>query len=241
MNPRNSTHTNEIAQSEAATGKTYANAWMHCGMIRINGEKMSKSLNNFFTIRDVLDKYHPEVVRYLLVSSHYRSAINYSEDNLKDAKGGSLVGGYDAAAVTGTVVAGGKTWHFTARPVTKPAGLYRATPKVKGKPARVGWIVLPDGSQVGILTADESTAAPALDPAARTATASSGGRSPVPWPRPPGGRASQAGRPPRLTSRPGTWRSAWRGRACSASRCPPWWRRRPSSAGPPCLPPRRTR
>ncbi|MEG1454248.1 MAG: cysteine--tRNA ligase, partial [Comamonas sp.] len=67
-------HENEIAQSEAATGKTYANAWMHCGMIRINGEKMSKSLNNFFTIRDVLEKYHPEVVRYLLVSSHYRSA-----------------------------------------------------------------------------------------------------------------------------------------------------------------------
>ncbi len=74
-------HENEIAQSEAATGKTYANAWLHCGMIRINGEKMSKSLNNFFTIRDVLEKYHPEVVRYLLVSSHYRSAINYSEDS----------------------------------------------------------------------------------------------------------------------------------------------------------------
>ncbi|MFJ4052595.1 cysteine--tRNA ligase [Pseudomonas sp. NPDC089743] len=80
-------HENEIAQSEAATGKQYANAWMHCGMIRINGEKMSKSLNNFFTIRDVLDVYHPEVVRYLLVASHYRSAINYSEDSLRDAKG----------------------------------------------------------------------------------------------------------------------------------------------------------
>ena len=80
-------HENEIAQSEAATGKTYANAWMHCGMIRINGEKMSKSLNNFFTIRDVLDKYPSEVVRYLLVSSHYRSAINYSEDSLKESKG----------------------------------------------------------------------------------------------------------------------------------------------------------
>ena len=79
-------HENEIAQSEAATGKPYANAWMHCGMIRINGEKMSKSLNNFFTIRDVLEKYHPEVVRYLLVASHYRSAINYSEDSLRDAK-----------------------------------------------------------------------------------------------------------------------------------------------------------
>ena len=79
-------HENEIAQSEAATGKPYANAWMHCGMIRINGEKMSKSLNNFFTIRDVLEKYHPEVVRYLLVSSHYRSAINYSEDSLRESK-----------------------------------------------------------------------------------------------------------------------------------------------------------
>ena len=79
-------HENEIAQSEAATGKPYANAWMHCGMIRINGEKMSKSLNNFFTIRDVLESYHPEVVRYLLVSSHYRSAINYSEDSLKESK-----------------------------------------------------------------------------------------------------------------------------------------------------------
>ncbi len=79
-------HENEIAQSEAATGKTYANAWLHCGMIRINGEKMSKSLNNFFTIRDVLEKYHPEVVRYLLVSSHYRSAINYSEDSLRESK-----------------------------------------------------------------------------------------------------------------------------------------------------------
>ncbi|MFF7708670.1 cysteine--tRNA ligase [Pseudomonas sp. NPDC007930] len=79
-------HENEIAQSEAATGKLYAQRWMHCGMIRINGEKMSKSLNNFFTIRDVLEKYHPETVRYLLVSSHYRSAINYSEESLRDAK-----------------------------------------------------------------------------------------------------------------------------------------------------------
>ncbi|WP_339083021.1 cysteine--tRNA ligase [Pseudomonas sp. TMP9] len=80
-------HENEIAQSEAATGKPYANAWMHAGAVRVNGEKMSKSLGNFFTIRDVLEKYHPEVVRYLLVSSHYRSPINYSEDSLKEAKG----------------------------------------------------------------------------------------------------------------------------------------------------------
>lgn len=79
-------HENEIAQSEAATGKPYAMAWMHAGAVRVDGEKMSKSLGNFFTIREVLEKYHPEVVRYLLVSSHYRSAINYSEDNLKESK-----------------------------------------------------------------------------------------------------------------------------------------------------------
>jgi len=79
-------HENEIAQSEAATGKPYAMSWMHAGAVRVDGEKMSKSLGNFFTIREVLEKYHPEVVRYLLVASHYRSPINYSEDNLKEAK-----------------------------------------------------------------------------------------------------------------------------------------------------------
>lgn len=79
-------HENEIAQSEAATGQTYANTWMHAGAVRVDGEKMSKSLGNFFTIRDVLATYHPEVVRYLLVSSHYRSPINYSEDSLREAK-----------------------------------------------------------------------------------------------------------------------------------------------------------
>jgi len=80
-------HENEIAQSEAATGKPYAMSWMHAGAVRVDGEKMSKSLGNFFTIRDVLKKYHPEVVRYLLVASHYRSPINYSEDNLREARG----------------------------------------------------------------------------------------------------------------------------------------------------------
>lgn len=79
-------HENEIAQSEAATGKQYAMTWMHAGAVRVDGEKMSKSLGNFFTIREVLQKYHPEVVRYLLVSSHYRSPINYSEDSLKEAR-----------------------------------------------------------------------------------------------------------------------------------------------------------
>lgn len=79
-------HENEIAQSEAANGCHYANHWMHAGAVRVDGEKMSKSLGNFFTIREILAKYHPEVVRFLLLASHYRSAINYSEDSLKDAK-----------------------------------------------------------------------------------------------------------------------------------------------------------
>ena len=79
-------HENEIAQSEAATGEKYVNTWMHAGAVRVDNEKMSKSLGNFFTIREVLEKYNPEVVRYFLVASHYRSAINYSEDSLKQAQ-----------------------------------------------------------------------------------------------------------------------------------------------------------
>ena len=79
-------HENEIAQSEAATGKDYVNYWMHCGAVRVNNEKMSKSLGNFFTVRDVLAKFNPEVVRYLMVSSQYRSAIDYSDQSLHDAK-----------------------------------------------------------------------------------------------------------------------------------------------------------
>ena len=79
-------HENEIAQSEAATGSQYANSWMHAGAVRIDGEKMSKSLGNFFTIREILERYHPETVRFFLLSSQYRSSINYSEDSLKEAQ-----------------------------------------------------------------------------------------------------------------------------------------------------------
>jgi len=78
-------HENEIAQSEAASGEKFANIWMHNGPLRVDDEKMSKSLGNFFTIRDVLKNYDAEVVRYLLVASHYRSPINYSEQNLRQA------------------------------------------------------------------------------------------------------------------------------------------------------------
>ena len=75
-------HENEIAQSEAVTGATFAKLWMHNGPLRIEDEKMSKSLGNFFTVREVLAAYKPEVVRHLLISSHYRSPINYSQQSL---------------------------------------------------------------------------------------------------------------------------------------------------------------
>ncbi len=79
-------HENEIAQSEAATGEHYANTWMHAGALRIDGEKMSKSLGNFFTIRDVLKEYDAEVIRFFLASVQYRSEINYSQAGLQDAQ-----------------------------------------------------------------------------------------------------------------------------------------------------------
>ncbi|TDY00053.1 cysteine--tRNA ligase [Thiohalophilus thiocyanatoxydans] len=79
-------HENEIAQSEAATGETFVNVWMHNGFVRVDEEKMSKSLGNFFTIRDVLQQYAPEVVRYFILSSHYRSPLNYSDQHLDNAK-----------------------------------------------------------------------------------------------------------------------------------------------------------
>ena len=79
-------HENEIAQSEAATGEKFANVWMHNGFVRIDDEKMSKSLGNFFTIRDVTAKYDPEVLRYFILTSHYRSPLNYSDKQLNNAK-----------------------------------------------------------------------------------------------------------------------------------------------------------
>ncbi|MCL1042157.1 MULTISPECIES: cysteine--tRNA ligase [Shewanella] len=79
-------HENEIAQSCCAHDTPYVNYWMHTGMVMVDKEKMSKSLNNFFTIRDVLAHYDASTVRYFLLSGHYRSQLNYSEDNLKQAK-----------------------------------------------------------------------------------------------------------------------------------------------------------
>lgn len=79
-------HENEIAQSTCAHDGPYVNYWMHSGMVMVDKEKMSKSLNNFFTIRDVLAYYDAETVRYFLLSGHYRSQLNYTEENLKQAR-----------------------------------------------------------------------------------------------------------------------------------------------------------
>ena len=79
-------HDNEIAQSEGATGETYVNYWMHNGFVRINDEKMSKSLGNFFTVREVLQHYRPEEVRYFILTSQYRSPLNYDTDHLDNAR-----------------------------------------------------------------------------------------------------------------------------------------------------------
>ena len=79
-------HENEIAQSEGANGKPLAQFWMHNGFVRLDNEKMSKSLGNFFTIREVLAKYDAETVRFFIVRAHYRSALNYSDAHLDDAR-----------------------------------------------------------------------------------------------------------------------------------------------------------
>ncbi len=79
-------HENEIAQSEAANKKPFVKYWLHNGFVNIDQEKMSKSLGNFFTIRDIRKKYHPEVVRLFLLTNHYRSPIDFTEKNLRDAE-----------------------------------------------------------------------------------------------------------------------------------------------------------
>ena len=79
-------HENEIAQSECCSGKTLANHWMHVAPLNVNGKKMSKSLGNFVTIKDVLKKYHPEVLRLFFYLTHYRKPINFNENSINDAK-----------------------------------------------------------------------------------------------------------------------------------------------------------
>jgi cysteinyl-tRNA synthetase len=80
-------HENEIAQSEGAHGKPLARFWIHNGFVRVDNEKMSKSLGNFFTIREVLEKFDAETIRFFIARTHYRSALNYSDVHLEDARG----------------------------------------------------------------------------------------------------------------------------------------------------------
>ena len=79
-------HENEIAQSEAASGKGFARYWMHNGLVRVSGEKMSKSLGNFLTIRDALRRFRGEEIRYFIVASHYRSPLELNDDSLPAAR-----------------------------------------------------------------------------------------------------------------------------------------------------------
>src|SRR6476620_9915881 len=79
-------HENEIAQSEGAHGNTFVNYWVHNGFVRVDNEKMSKSLGNFFTVREILARYDAEVVRFFILRAHYRSPINYSDQHLDDAR-----------------------------------------------------------------------------------------------------------------------------------------------------------
>lgn len=79
-------HENEIAQSEGATGKTFAKYWIHNGFIRVNHEKMSKSLGNIFNMREAMERYHPEVLRLFMLQSHYRSPVDFSDESLSEAR-----------------------------------------------------------------------------------------------------------------------------------------------------------
>ena len=81
-------HENEIAQSESCTGEKFVNCWMHNGFVRVNQEKMSKSRGNFFTVREVLQEFKAEEIRYFIVGNHYRSQLNYSEEQLINARNG---------------------------------------------------------------------------------------------------------------------------------------------------------
>lgn len=112
-------HENEIAQSEGATGKTFAHYWIHNGFVRVESEKMSKSLGNFFTIKEMLKNYHPEALRLFMLQSHYRSPVDFSTDSLAEARSGmerfyatlknigdALASGVDYSKVSGKNLSG---------------------------------------------------------------------------------------------------------------------------------------
>lgn len=106
-------HENEIAQSEAATGEHFVNYWMHNGFVRVDDEKMSKSLGNFFTVREILQQYRAEEIRYFILASHYRSPLNYSQENLDNGKS-ALTRLYTALRDAGEAVEGEAGREFQA-------------------------------------------------------------------------------------------------------------------------------
>ncbi len=118
-------HENEIAQSCGATGSAPVRYWVHNGFVNINKEKMSKSLGNFFTIRDILDKYHPEVLRWFLLSSHYRNPIDFSDSNLEEAER-VMVRFYEFLDDSEKVLAG-----FVPEPVSSENGISKVREKFR--------------------------------------------------------------------------------------------------------------
>lgn len=121
-------HENEIAQSEAATGRRFVKYWLHNGFVNINAEKMSKSLGNFFTIKEVLEKYDSEVLRFFLLSAHYRSPLDFSDQNLTEAEAG-MERIYKALAGIGQALAGENA------PVGESANLAEAEEELREKTA----------------------------------------------------------------------------------------------------------
>ena len=113
-------HENEIAQSEGAHGHAFVNVWMHNGFLRVNDEKMSKSLGNFFTLADIFEKFHPEVVRFFLLRGHYRSPLNYTDGHLEDARQG-LNTLYTVLRDYPTVPGSGPDWNGVAEGAFKRA------------------------------------------------------------------------------------------------------------------------
>jgi cysteinyl-tRNA synthetase len=122
-------HENEIAQSESATGRQYVKYWLHNGFVNINAEKMSKSLGNFFTIKEVLEKYDSEVLRFFLISAHYRSPVDFSDQNLSEAEAG-LARIYQSLAAIDETLTGDD-----APPAEIPALLVGAEEELRGKSA----------------------------------------------------------------------------------------------------------
>lgn len=115
-------HENEIAQSEGANGRPFVNCWIHHGFVTIRDEKMSKSLGNFLTIRDILDHYHPEILRFFIFSTHYRNPLDFSESAMRDATAG-LERLYECVAAVDALEAGqpesGKTSIISAKDLEK--------------------------------------------------------------------------------------------------------------------------